>query len=82
MNAQNNLLAENYFEQGEYEKALTLYTQLYKKNKYFNYFKAIVASHQQLEEYKEAEKLLKGRLNIKIIPQLYVELGYNFISHY
>ena len=78
MNAQNNLLAENYFEQGEYEKALTLYTQLYKKNKYFNYFKAIVASHQQLEEYKEAEKLLKGRLNIKIIPQLYVELGYNY----
>ena len=78
INAQNNLLAENYFEQGEYEKALTLYTQLYKKNKYFNYFKAIVASHQQLEEYKEAEKLLKGRLNIKIIPQLYVELGYNY----
>ena len=78
MNAQNNLLAENYFEQGEYEKALTLYTQLYKKNKNFNYFKAIVASHQQLEDYKEAEKLLKGRLNIKIIPQLYVELGYNY----
>ena len=78
INAQNNLLAENYFEQGEYEKALTLYTQLYKKNKYFNYFKAIVASHQQLEDYKEAEKLLKGRLNIKIIPQLYVELGYNY----
>ena len=78
MNAQNNLLAENYFEQGEYEKALTLYTQLYKKNKNFNYFKAIVASHQQLEDYKEAEKLLKERLNIKIIPQLYVELGYNY----
>ena len=78
MNAQNNLLAENYFEKGEYEKALTLYTQLYKKNKNFNYFKAIVASHQQLEEYKEAEKLLKERLNIKIIPQLYVELGYNY----
>ena len=78
INAQNNLLAENYFEQGEYEKALTLYTQLYKKNKNFNYFKAIVASHQQLEDYKEAEKLLKERLNIKIIPQLYVELGYNY----
>ena len=78
VNAQNNLLAKNYFEQGEYEKALALYTNLYKKNKNFNYFKAIVASHQQLEEYKEAEKLLKGRLNIKIIPQLYVELGYNY----
>ena len=30
------------------------------------------------QDYKEAEKLLKERLNIKIIPQLYVELGYNY----
>jgi len=79
VNAQNNLLAKNYFEQGEYEKALRLYTKLYKKNKNFIYFKAIVASYQQLEDYKEAEKLLKDRLNNKrIIPQLYVELGYNY----
>ena len=79
VNAQNDLLAKNYFEQGEYEKALTLYTKLYKKNKNFNYFKAIVASHQQLEGFKEAEKLLKDKLNNKrIIPQLYVELGYNY----
>ena len=79
VNAQNNLLAKNYFEQGEYEKALALYTNLYKKNKNFNYFKAIVASHQQLENFKEAEQLLKERLNNKrIIPQLYVELGHNY----
>ncbi len=79
VNAQNDLLAKNYFEQGEYEKALTLYTKLYKKNKNFNYFKAIVASHQQLEEFKEAEILLSDKLNNKrIIPQLYVELGYNY----
>jgi tetratricopeptide (TPR) repeat protein len=79
VNAQNDLLAKNYFEQGEYEKALTLYNKLYKKNKNFNYFKAIVASHQQLEEFKEAEILLSDKLNNKrIIPQLYVELGYNY----
>ena len=79
VNAQNNLLAKNYFEQGEYDKALALYTNLYKKNKNFNYFKAIVASHQQLENFKEAEQLLKERLNNKrIIPQLYVELGHNY----
>ena len=79
VNAQNNLLAKNYFEQGEYEKALALYTNLYKKNKNFNYFKAIVASHQQLENFTEAEQLLKERLNNKrIIPQLYVELGHNY----
>lgn len=79
VNAQNNLLAKNYFEKGEYEKALAIYTNLYKKNKNFNYFKAIVASHQQLENFKEAEQLLKERLNNKrIIPQLYVELGHNY----
>ena len=52
--AQNDLLAKNYLEQGEYEKALLLYTKLYKKNKNFNYFKAIITSNQQLENYKEA----------------------------
>ena len=79
VNAQNDLLAKNYFEQGEYEKALALYTKLYKKNKNFNFFKAIVASNQQLENYKEAETLLIDRLNNKrIIPHLYVELGYNY----
>ena len=79
VNAQNDLLAKNYFEQGEYEKALTLYNKLYKKNKNFNYFKAIVTSHQQLEEFKEAQILLSDKLNNKrIIPQLYVELGYNY----
>ena len=61
------------------KKHLALYTNLYKKNKNFNYFKAIVASHQQLENFKEAEQLLKERLNNKrIIPQLYVELGHNY----
>ena len=77
--AQNDLLAKNYLEQGEYEKALLLYTKLYKKNKNFNYLKAIITSNQQLEKYKEAEKIILNKLDTKrIIPQLYVELGYNY----
>ena len=76
---QNDLLAKNYLEQGEYEKALLLYTKLYNKNKNFNYFKAIITSNQQLENYKEAEKIILNKLDAKrIIPQLYVELGYNY----
>ena len=51
VNAQNDLLANNYFEQGEYEKALSLFTKLYKKNKNFKYFRAIITSNQQLENY-------------------------------
>ncbi len=79
VSAQKDLLAKNYFEQGEYEKALTLYTKLYEKSKRYDYFKAIVATHQQLENYTEAEKMLIERLQApRVSPQLYVELGHNY----
>ena len=61
------------------KSAAMLYTKLYNKNKNFNYFKAIITSNQQLEKYKEAEKIILNKLDTKrIIPQLYVELGYNY----
>ncbi len=79
VNAQKDLLAKNYFDQGEYEKALALYNKLYKKTNRFEYFKAVVATHQQLEEYMEAEQLLKEKITSqKVSPQLYIELGYNY----
>ncbi len=79
VNAQRDLIAKNYFDQGEYEKALALYDKLYKKTNRIDYFRAIVASHQQLENYKQAELLLKEKLNSqKISPQLFIELGYNY----
>lgn len=79
VNAQSDLLAKNYFDQGQYEKALSLYQKLYKKSKRFDYFNSLVATNQQLENYTEAEKLLKEKLSSKnIIPTLYVELGYNY----
>jgi len=77
--AQNDLLAKNYFEQGAYEKALTLYSKLYKKTNRTDYFNGLIATHQQLENYKEVELLLKEKLkNQRVPPQLYVELGYNY----
>ena len=57
VSAQKDLIAKNYFEQGEYEKALSLYDKLYKKTQRFDYFTAVVATHQQLENFKEAELL-------------------------
>ncbi len=79
-NAQNDLLAKNYFEQGEYEKALVLYKRLHLQNKgNTRYLVDLVKTHQQLEQYNEAEELLKefteGR---RILPQFLVELGYNY----
>ena len=79
VNAQKDLLAKNYFEQGKYEKALTLYNTLYKESLRLDYFKAIIATQQQLENYSEAELLLKSKLNSqRINPQLFVELGFNY----
>jgi len=80
VHSQNDLLAQNYFEQGEYEKALTIYNKLLEKNpSRFDYFMSVVAANQQLENFDVSEKLLIDRINSgRVIPHLYIELGYNF----
>jgi tetratricopeptide (TPR) repeat protein len=78
--AQNDLLAKNYYEQGNYEKALAIYNKLYKKNPgRTDYAIALVTSYQQLERFPEAEAILKARIvGTRINPQFIVELGYNY----
>ncbi len=78
--AQTELLAKNYFEQGEFEKALSIYNKLYEKNPgRFDYFTMVVHTNQQLENFSEAEKLLLGKLKgRRVNPRLYIELGYNY----
>ncbi len=77
---QNELLAKNYFDRGEYEKALTIYDKLYRKNPgRLDFFIFIVKSNQQLEHFTVAEELLKAKLKSRrVIPQLFVELGYSY----
>lgn len=78
--AQNDALAKNYYEQGQFEKALGIYQKLSHQNPFrLDYFLGMVAAHQQLENFGEAEKILKEKLGDgRNFPQLYVELGYNF----
>lgn len=78
--AQNEALAKNYMEQGEYEKALAIYQKLYDKTPArYNYFMALVEANQQLERFDEAERLLIEKLREqRIAPQLLVEFGYNY----
>lgn len=77
---QTDLLAKNYYDQGEYDKALSLYEKLYQKNPgRLDYFLAIVHSNQQLENFNEAQNLLDKKLSSqRVLPQLYVELGHNY----
>ena len=78
--SQSSILAKNYFDQGEYEKAISLYEKLAKKNPgRLDFLKLLVESNQQLQQFEVAESLLLNKLNSgKVIPQLYVELGYNY----
>ncbi|CAM3361037.1 tetratricopeptide repeat protein [Aequorivita lipolytica] len=78
--SQSDALAKNYFEQGQFEKSLRIYEKLNKENPYrLDYFMGTVQSNQQLENFAEAERLIKDKLgNGRNFPQLYVELGYNY----
>jgi tetratricopeptide (TPR) repeat protein len=77
--AQNDQLAYNYFEKGEFEKALSIYQDLFKAqpNNTF-YLQKIAASYQQLSQYDKAGALLLERYERVKQPMLLVEIGYNY----
>lgn len=72
-------LAEEYFKNGEFEKALISYKKLYKNNSSsLTYIYKLVRTHQQLEQYKEVDTFLKALIQNKNYPPLTIELGYNY----
>lgn len=77
--SQNEQLAYNYFEKGEFEKALVTYQDLEKKQPNNTFFvQKIAACLQQLQRYAEAGKFIEEKLDRSKQPMLYVELGYNY----
>ena len=77
--AQNEQLAQNYFDKGDFEKALISYQDLlvqYPSNGY--YFQRLIESYQQLQQYDKAAKAILDRYDKYKQGQLLVELGYNF----
>lgn len=78
-NAQNEQLANNYFDRGEFEKALVSYEDLLKSNEgNFNYFQRTIECLQQLQQFDKAEKLLENRIDKYRQNNLLVELGFNY----
>lgn len=77
--SQNEQLAQNYFDRGEFEKAIVVYEDVIKAQPY-NYvaFQKAVACYQQLKQYDKAEKLIQNRIDKLKQDNLYVELGYNY----
>ncbi len=63
LTAQDTRLAQEYFSNGEYEKAASLYKGMYDKNpKNDYYFSRYLACLVELEEYEEGEDLLKKQI--------------------
>ena len=77
VNAQQSRLAQQYYQNGEYEKAGSLYKKLYEEQNYNDYyFERYVECLISLEEYEECESAIKKQ--IKKRPeqvQLYVTYG-------
>lgn len=78
--AQNSeVLADSYYKKGEFKKALVIYQNISKEKPYsYKYIYKIVDTHQQLEQFDEAENILVQRLAKRRNPTLLIELGYNF----
>ncbi len=77
--SQNEQLAMNYFEKGDFEKALLSYQELLKMQPSNSiYFQRVTDCQQQLKQYDVAEKAIQERFNKYKQANLLIELGYNF----
>ncbi|WP_420485395.1 tetratricopeptide repeat protein [Flagellimonas ruestringensis] len=78
--SQEDFLAKQYLQDGEYEKAVVFYEKLVETNpRRTDYAEGLVACYQQLERYDEAQAfLLKKIEDSYAFPTFYIELGYNF----
>ena len=76
--SQNEQLAQNYIDKGEFDKAASLYEELEKKQPNNFYFsQKLVSCYQGLKQFDKAEKLLLNKKETSNQPIIFVELGYN-----
>ena len=78
-NAQTEQLAFNYFDRGEFDKAITLLEEIVVKQPgNYTYFQKMIECYQQLKQYEKAETAILYKIKISKMPNSYVELGYNY----
>ncbi|WP_298222422.1 tetratricopeptide repeat protein [Flavobacterium sp.] len=77
--SQNEQLAQNYFDKGDFEKAKISFEELLKAQPYNSlYFQKVVECEQQLQQFELADKAIQDRIKFVHQTSLLVELGYNF----
>lgn len=76
--AQNEQLALDYFDKGEYEKAVTLFEDLYETQPSMLHFNKLLECYQELENYDGAFALIKKEdsRTRTTSPKLIIEEGY------
>ncbi|WP_300569753.1 tetratricopeptide repeat protein [Flavobacterium sp.] len=77
--SQSEHLAQNYFDRGEFDKAILIYEDLIKAqpNNYV-YFQKQVLCYQQLKQLDKSQALIQNKIDKTKQANLYVELGYNY----
>ncbi|MDG2430899.1 tetratricopeptide repeat protein [Flavobacterium sp.] len=77
--AQNEQLAQYYYEKGDFEKAKLSYEELLENvPQNTQYFLRVVDCYQQLQQYEIADKALQSRIDKYHQGNILVELGYNY----
>tara|TARA_B110000003_G_scaffold275922_1_gene320042 strand:+ start:831 stop:2615 length:1785 start_codon:yes stop_codon:yes gene_type:complete len=72
-------LAKNYYQSGEFEKALVLYKKLQITSRSNpDYSLKLIECHQQLNQFKSAQDHIESQVIKSRHPQFLVELGYNY----
>lgn len=59
---QDEELARTYFEQGEFDKSLGLYLEIYKRERSKPHFNRVVENYKALDELKKAEKFTEKHI--------------------
>lgn len=78
---QNEQLAQQFFDQQQYGKAVVYYQKLYNKTGYQAFYDRLLVCYVQQNELKSAEKLVKKQ--IKRLPEqltFQVDLGYVYLK--
>lgn len=79
VSAQNEQLAYNYYDKGEFDKAVSMLEEMYAKQPLnYAYFLKMISCYQQLKQFDKADKAIKDKMERSKLPTAYVELGYNF----
>jgi len=72
-------LAKDYFEKGDFEKAVLMYQKLLVNQRANSYYALkVIECHQQLSQYTAAQKEIETQIKRSNNPQYWVELGYNY----